>query len=168
MGRIVIVTGAASGIGLAVARRFAAMGDQLVLLDKNPLPDDHRRELHGLAGADHVFDEVVDVSRTADVARCIGEAHAALGPTEVLVNNAGIGPVRNLVEMSEDEWDETIDVNLKSLFNTCRAAVPAMVGAGQGTIVNVASELGLIGRAGMTHYCAVQRRGHRLQQGARS
>jgi 3-oxoacyl-[acyl-carrier protein] reductase len=73
---------------------------------------------------------------------------------DVLVNNAGIGPMRKFVEMTEDDWDEMMKINLKSLFNTCRIVGPAMMERGRGTVINIASELGLVGRAGMVHYCA--------------
>jgi len=78
----------------------------------------------------------------------------ALGPVEVLVNNAGIGNHRRFIDMTEDEWDEMIAINLKSVFNTCRVVAPLMIRAGHGKIINVASELGLIGAVSMTHYSA--------------
>jgi 3-oxoacyl-[acyl-carrier protein] reductase len=101
-----------------------------------------------------VWHTTVDVSSTAAVAAALGAAVTALGPVEVLVNNAGIGNHRPFVEITEDEWDEMMAINLKSVFNTCRVVVPGMVAAGRGKIVNVASELGLIGAVSMTHYSA--------------
>lgn len=142
------ITGAAGGIGAAVARRFAASGDRLLLLDRRPLPD-LVAELDGLASY-----EAVDVASSADVARALELGAAALGPVEVLVNNAGIGSRRRFVDMTEAEWDEMIAINLKSVFNTCRVVAPAMIEAGHGKIINVASELGLIGAVSMTHYSA--------------
>ncbi|MBO0691699.1 MAG: SDR family NAD(P)-dependent oxidoreductase [Acidimicrobiaceae bacterium] len=147
--RVVAITGAAGGIGAAIARRFAAAGDRLFLLDRRPLPDDLAAELDGIAAY-----RPVDISSTADVALVFEEATAELGPVEVLVNNAGIGNHRKFVDMTEVEWDEMIAVNLKSVFNTCRVVVPEMIRAGRGKIVNVASELGLIGAVSMTHYSA--------------
>jgi len=144
----VAITGAAGGIGAAVARRFAASGDRLLLLDRRPLPD-LVAELDGLASY-----EAVDVASSADVARALELGAAALGPVEVLVNNAGIGSRRRFVDMTEAEWDEMIAINLKSVFNTCRVVAPAMIEAGHGKIINVASELGLIGAVSMTHYSA--------------
>ncbi|MCL2393553.1 MAG: SDR family NAD(P)-dependent oxidoreductase [Acidimicrobiaceae bacterium] len=146
--RVVAITGAAGGIGAAVARRFAASGDRLLLLDRRPLPD-LVAELDGLASY-----EAVDVASSADVARALELGAAALGPVEVLVNNAGIGSRRRFVDMTEAEWDEMIAINLKSVFNTCRVVAPAMIEAGHGKIINVASELGLIGAVSMTHYSA--------------
>lgn len=148
-GRVVAITGAAGGIGAAIARRFAASGDRLLLLDRRPLSDDLAGELDGVASF-----LPVDVSRSADVARALELGVASLGPVEVLVNNAGIGNQRRFVDMSEAEWDEMIAINLKSVFNTCRIVVPQMLRAGRGKIINVASELGLIGAVSMTHYSA--------------
>jgi 3-oxoacyl-[acyl-carrier protein] reductase len=161
-GRVVVITGASGGIGAAIARRFAAAGDHLVLLDRRPLPEDLAAELAELAElaaagsgpGGVVWPATVDVSSTAAVADAVGAAVTELGPVEVLVNNAGIGNHRPFVEITEAEWDEMMAINLKSVFNTCRVVVPAMMAAGRGKIVNVASELGLIGAVSMTHYSA--------------
>jgi 3-oxoacyl-[acyl-carrier protein] reductase len=154
--RVVVITGASGGIGAAIAKRFAASGDRLVLLDRRPLPEDLAADLTAaganLAGG--VWPATVDVSSTAAVAEALGAAVSVLGPVEVLVNNAGIGNHRRFVEITEEEWDEMMAINLKSVFNTCRAVVPQMTAAGRGKIVNVASELGLIGAVSMTHYSA--------------
>ncbi|HUC04308.1 MAG TPA: SDR family NAD(P)-dependent oxidoreductase [Acidimicrobiales bacterium] len=154
--RTVVVTGAASGIGWATAQAFAAMGEQLVVIDRVEVGDERVEHLRRLAGHDRVAAYQVDVSRTDDVRACLSLSAREVGATDVLVNNAGIGPMKTFVEMSESEWDEVIDVNLKSMFNTCRAVVPTMVQAGLGRIVNVASELGMVGRARMVHYCAAK------------
>jgi 3-oxoacyl-[acyl-carrier protein] reductase len=153
-GRTVVVTGAAGGIGSAIARRFAALGDRLVLMDRRPVTEGMRQDLAELAGHDGIVSAEVDISKTAEVAACLVAASKTLGVVDVLVNNAGIGPMRKFTEMTEDEWDEMMAINLKSVFNTCRVVVPAMIEMGRGTVINIASELGLVGRAGMVHYCA--------------
>ena len=94
------------------------------------------------------------MASTACVGHTLAAGQEALGPIDVLVNNAGISIHRRFVDMTEQEWDEMIDVNLKSVYNTCRAVVPTMQTLGRGKIVNVASELGLIGAASMVHYSA--------------
>ena len=151
-----VVTGAAGGIGAAIARSFAALGDSLVLLDRRPIAVEDRRQLADLAGHDRVHCAEVDISKTTDVADCLDAASASLGAVDVLVNNAGIGPQHRFIDMTEDQWDEMMAINLKSVFNTCRCVVPAMIEVGRGIIVNVASELGLVGRAGMVDYCAAK------------
>jgi 3-oxoacyl-[acyl-carrier protein] reductase len=153
-----VITGASGGIGAAIARRFATTGDRLVLLDRRPVPEDLAAELAAavVENAGAIWHTAVDVSSTAQVAEALGAAVSALGPIEVLVNNAGIGNHRPFVEITEDEWDEMMAINLKSVFNTCRVVVPGMVTARRGKIVNVASELGLIGAVSMTHYSAAK------------
>lgn len=151
--RVVAVTGAAGGIGAAIARRFAAAGDALLLLDRRPMPEGLATELEGI-GSCRTSYRRVDISSTADVAQAFEEGTAQLGAVEVLVNNAGIGNHRRFVDMTEAEWDEMIAVNLKSVFNTCKVVVPPMIHAGRGKIINVASELGLVGAVSMTHYSA--------------
>jgi 3-oxoacyl-[acyl-carrier protein] reductase len=153
-GRTVVVTGAAGGIGAAIARSFAALGDSLVLLDRRPIGDELQRDLADLAGHDRLHCADVDISKTAAVEDCLYTASESLGAVDVLVNNAGIGPMHRFIDMTEDEWDEMMAINLKSVFNTCRVVVPPMIEMGRGTIINVASELGLVGRAGMVDYCA--------------
>ncbi len=153
-GRTVVITGAAGGIGAAIARCFAAVGDSLVLLDRRPVEEEVRRELADMAGHDRIHCAEVDISRTADVADCLHDATEKLGAVDVLVNNAGIGPVRSFIDMTEDEWDEMMAVNLKSVFNTCRVVAAPMIEMRRGVIINIASELGLVGRAGMVHYSA--------------
>ncbi len=152
--RTVVVTGAAGGIGAAIARSFAVLGDSLVLIDRRPIAEDVRRELADVAGHDRIHCAEVDVAKTAEVADCLQAASGALGAVDILVNNAGIGPVRRFLDMTEGEWDEMMAVNLKSVFNTCRVVAAPMVESGRGVIINIASELGLVGRAGMVHYCA--------------
>jgi NAD(P)-dependent dehydrogenase (short-subunit alcohol dehydrogenase family) len=150
----VCITGAAGGIGSAVARAFAALGDRLVLVDRRPLPGGLADELRALAGHELVWSGEVDVASGAAVRDALTEAQAVVGPVEVMVNNAGIGTHRNFVDITEGEWDEMIDVNLKGVFNTCRVVVPTMLEAHRGKIINVASELGLIGAVSLVHYSA--------------
>jgi 3-oxoacyl-[acyl-carrier protein] reductase len=153
-GRTVVVTGAAGGIGGAIAKSFASLGDALVLLDRRPIEEVVRRELVDLAGHDRIHCAEVDISKTTAVADCLLAATEKLGPVDVLVNNAGIGPMRRFTDMTEDEWDEMMAINLKSVFNTCRIVAAPMIEMGRGIIINIASELGLVGRAAMVHYCA--------------
>jgi 3-oxoacyl-[acyl-carrier protein] reductase len=154
--RTVVITGAAGGIGSAIARAFAGDGERLALLDRRPVPSELMAELRHLAGHEQIWSITVDVSVLGDVAASLTEAEERLGPIEVLINNAGIGTHRRFADMSEAEWDEMIAINLKSVFNTCRCVVPSMIAAGRGKIVNVASELGLIGAASLTHYSAAK------------
>src|SRR4051794_30194299 len=150
-GKVGIITGAASGIGRATARRLAAEGTQLVLADIQPvdgIASDLRAAGAGVASCR------TDVSKSSDVAAMISFAVERFGALDLLVNNAGIPLIKTVLDTSEEEWDQVMAVNLKSIFLGCRAAIPVMRGRDGATIVNVASELGLVGTASAAAYCA--------------
>lgn len=139
-GRHALVTGSTSGIGLGIARALAARGCALTL---NGFGDGdeiaaHCRELAELAGAE-VAHHGADMSDPAQIETMMDEAAAARGPVEILVNNAGIQHVSPIGEFPVERWDAIIAINLSSAFHTTRLALPAMVKAGWGRIVNVAS-----------------------------
>lgn len=146
--KIALVTGAASGFGAGIARRFAAEGAKVVCADLN------------LAGAQTIAAEIGgiavggDVSREADVAAMVQVAVAAYGGLDILVNNAGTTH-RNkpLLEVTEEEFDRVYAVNVKSLFWTTRAVVPLLRRQGRGgVIINIASTAGIRPRPGLTWY----------------
>ena len=155
-GRTALVTGAASGIGAAIALAYAEAGARLALADRAPGPAlDRVREACAAHGVD-VVTVSADVSDEAAVERMFAEARAALGPIDTLVANAGIlteSPVR---DMSAAMFDEMLAVNLRSVFLCDRAALPAMIEAGFGRIINTASQVGQRGGAGLAHYAAAK------------
>jgi NAD(P)-dependent dehydrogenase (short-subunit alcohol dehydrogenase family) len=150
--RRAIVTGAASGIGRATALRLAADGWTVCAVDI----DD--------AGLEKTLAQASEAGGSADAHRVdlsdpesITEGFAAIldhGPPAALVNNAGLGWAATVVDTSDDVWDTTIAVNLTAQFRTCRAVLPAMLVAGGGVIVNVASAAGLVGVRRRAAYCA--------------
>lgn len=150
-GRIGIVTGAGSGIGLATARRLASEGARLLLADVQPA-EPVAAELRA-QGAEAAFLRT-DVSRNAEIEALIEFALARFGGLDLMVNNAGVALRKSAVDTSEAEWDRVIAVNLKSVFLACRAAIPKMRGRPGASIVNVASELGLVGCPAAAAYCA--------------
>jgi len=139
--RTVVVTGGASGIGRAAALRFAELGARVFVGDFDPLPESEalfaERGIHSLR---------CDVRREADVERLIGTA-AESGRLDVLVNNAGIGLVKPITEVSEAQWDRVLDTNFKGAFLGCKHAICKMQPARSGAIVNVASNAGILPRA---------------------
>jgi NAD(P)-dependent dehydrogenase (short-subunit alcohol dehydrogenase family) len=147
-GRVVLVTGAAGGIGRATAARFLEHGDTVVLTDV----DDGA--LAAVAAELSVTDTVVaDVTVVADCERAVRYAVDAHGRLDVLVNCAGIWVEGPTDEMTEELFDRTMDVNLKGTFFMCRYAIPHLEATG-GCIVNLSSDAGLVGTSEAAIYCA--------------
>lgn len=141
-GRVAVVTGAASGIGRATALLLAENGARVFVGDFDPLP-----ETDAVFAAAGIVQMRCDVRREADVAALIDRAASAGGRLDVLVNNAGIGLVKQITEVTEAEWDACLDTNLKGAFLASKHAIPRMRDAGGGAIVNIASNAGLLPRA---------------------
>ncbi len=136
MARVVLITGGAGGIGRAAGERFAAAGDAVVLAD---------RSAEALRGVEPSFDTIVaDVTSVADCQRMVSETVSRHQRLDVLVNCAGIWVEGPTAEMTEEQWDRTIDVNLKGTFFACRFAIPHLERSG-GCIVNLSSDAGLVG-----------------------
>jgi NAD(P)-dependent dehydrogenase (short-subunit alcohol dehydrogenase family) len=148
--RCVVVTGAASGIGLATTKRFVAGGDTVVMVDVDA--DRLPRESSAL-GMPHAVIDLRDAEAIASGFERIAAEHA---PVEVLVNNAGVGVAADLLSTSWDDWTRLFDVNVHAMFHTCRAVLPAMLDAGAGIIVNTASVAGLLGIADRAAYCTTK------------
>ena len=153
-GQVAVITGASSGMGRAMARRFAAEGARLVLAD---LQTEKLEKVAGeLAEAGHeVAYEVVDVSEAADVERLIGRAQSDFGGVDTLCNNAGI--LDNLTPLHDTDealWDRLLGVNAKGPFLASRLAVKLMMDQGGGSIINTASAAGNHGGRGGAAYTA--------------
>jgi 2-hydroxycyclohexanecarboxyl-CoA dehydrogenase len=148
-GRTALVTGGASGIGAATARRLAAEGARVAVGDLDlERARDVAGEIDGLATA-------LDVTDTASVARAIAATTEALGPVDVLVNNAGTDRFAFFVNTDEALWDFVLAVNLRGVLACTHAVLPAMHERG-GVIVNVASEAGRVGSQGSATYSAAK------------
>ncbi|MCB2102308.1 MAG: glucose 1-dehydrogenase [Rhodobacterales bacterium] len=147
-GKVAIVTGAASGFGAGIARRFAAEGARVLVADLNDIAG--RVVAEALPGALHQRCDVADGSQ---VQALVDRAVADLGGLDILVNNAGV-PQRNMPMLDVDEatFDRIFAVNVKSLYLTARSAVPVMRARGGGVIINTASTAAVRPRPGLTWY----------------
>ncbi len=150
--RVAIVTGAAQGIGEAIALRFARAGAHVVVLDLNvPLAESVAERIRALGRKSLALS--CDVSKAADVAQMRDRVLGEFGKTDILVNNAGIaGKNAPVVEVSEQEWDQVIAVDLKSVFLCSKAVLPQMIERRYGRIVNIASIAGKEGNPNLAAY----------------
>ncbi|MFM9917181.1 MAG: SDR family NAD(P)-dependent oxidoreductase [Rhizobacter sp.] len=155
-GRVVLVTGAASGIGRATALACGQAGAAVAInhLGRAAEADNLASQLE--ASGVRVCVVEADVSRADDVTALVVAVTSALGPIDALVNNAGIIQDRPFLETTESDWDRMLDTDLKSVFLMCKAVLPDMVARQAGVIVNIASDLGLLGRAQFAPYCAAK------------
>ncbi|HEY1228562.1 MAG TPA: SDR family oxidoreductase [Ramlibacter sp.] len=148
--KVVIVTGAGSGIGEGIARRFSAEGACVVLAGRT------REKLDAVAGSlppDRTLVKVTDVSKYRQVEALVDAAVRKFGQLDVLVNNAGIAPEGKVTEATLEQWEQTMATNAGGVFHGCRAAMPHLVRT-QGCIVNMASVSGLGGDWGLSFYNA--------------
>src|SRR5581483_3973105 len=152
--KIVVITGASRGIGAAAALRFAEAGASVVV-----------NYLNSESAAYSIVKQIQSIGRPAlavradvskfDAAEFLVQATLShFGKVDVLVGNAGIWEEAAIDKMTEADWDRTIDQNLKSIFNTCRAAIPVLLEQGSGNIVTVSSTAGQRGEAFHSHYAA--------------
>ncbi len=148
-----VVTGSASGIGEAIAHLFGSHGANLLLLDRNQ--EQNRGVAEAVAVMGHgVMPMGLDLRDRAAIESAVASARAEFGPIDILVNNAGIYPRQNFTQMTEAQWDEMQDINLKSMFHMSQAVLPDMLARGAGKIVNISSVTFHLGMAGLTHYVA--------------
>jgi 3-oxoacyl-[acyl-carrier protein] reductase len=138
-GRIALVTGAAGGIGGAVARRFAQEGAALCLADRSGT---EAVEAAVAAVGGRSIRTAVDVTRRAEMGEAVATTLAAFGRLDILVNVAGIVSLGPAATLAEEEWDRVLDVNLKGTFLACQAVIPAMRRQRYGRIVNLGSVIG--------------------------
>ena len=152
-GKAALITGAASGIGRATALLFAREEAAIALADVNA--DAGQRVADEIAQAGgRAFFEPVDVTRAADCQRLVERAIREFGRIDILFNNAGIIRRATVLDLSEDDWDRVMAVNVKSIYLLSREVIPHMQKAGGGTIINTASGWGLTGGPKAAVYCA--------------
>jgi 3alpha(or 20beta)-hydroxysteroid dehydrogenase len=151
LGKVAIVTGAARGIGLAIARKFIAEGAKVVLTDIREEGRAHAAEL-----AEHAIFLAHDVTRPECWTEVVAATRARFGPVSVLVNNAGIASTMQPEEWSEKEYRRVVEVNQVSVFFGMRAVLETMRERGGGSIINTSSVAGLVGVPGTLAYVAAK------------
>jgi len=154
-GKIVLVTGASSGIGKAISLKLAAAGAKVGLVSRTLVKlEQVKDEINHLGAEAQVFP--ADITKRMEVEKMVKQAIDTFGRVDVLVNSAFWGPPGSLEETTEDFWDRTIDTTLKAPFLIIREVVPYMRKQGGGRIVNISSVAGKIGEDNRTAYCAAK------------
>jgi NAD(P)-dependent dehydrogenase (short-subunit alcohol dehydrogenase family) len=151
--KVAVITGGASGIGRAAALLFAREGAAVAIADLNHSAGQAVAKEISATGGQSIF-EKADVTRDEDCKRVVDRAVEEFGAIQVLFNNAGIIRRATVVDLSEEDWDRVMAVNVKSMFLMSRHVVPVMARAGAGSIINMASGWGLSGGARAAVYCA--------------
>jgi 3-oxoacyl-[acyl-carrier protein] reductase len=151
--KVAIVTGAGQGIGKAIALALAKKGAKVVVTDISEKRFEVVRTIEETGS--QAFAVKCDVSNKGDVENTVKKVLSKFGRIDILVNNAGVYPFKPFEEMTEQEWDKVLNVNLKSVFNFSRFVLPTMTKQGHGRIVNIASIAGsIVGFSGLAHYSA--------------
>lgn len=154
-GRVAIITGGANGIGKAAAIKFAAEGAKVVIWDvQDEAGKTTLAELLALSDGHRYMQ--VNTTKLQPVLEAAAAVQEAYGQIDILINNAGITRDATLAKMTEEQWQQVIDVNLTGVFNCAKAVTPYMVERGQGRIINTSSVVGLYGNFGQTNYVATK------------
>lgn len=151
--KVAIVTGGANGIGLAAVQRFTEEGAKVVIADYDETQGMQAEQMFRDAGSDVTFIQV-DVANRTSVNEMVKQTLAVYQKVDILVNNAGITRDAILMKMTEEQFDQVLEVNVKGVFNCTQAIVPILVAVGGGRIINTASVTGVFGNIGQTNYSA--------------
>jgi 3-oxoacyl-[acyl-carrier protein] reductase len=149
-GKVAFVTGSTRGIGLAIARALHGAGAKVAIVGRDA---DRARTVAAELG-ERTTGVGCDVAVAEQVEKALAAAESALGPIDVLVNNAGLTRDNILLRLTDADWDAVLDANLKGAFHTTRAVIKGMMKRRSGRIINVTSIVGLVGNKGQANYAA--------------
>lgn len=149
-----LVTGSGRGIGRETAILLSEKGFNLIICSRNQNEIDSVVKEIKSFGNDKIIGRECDVSVSSQVNALVSDALDIYGRIDVLINNAGISYVKKLIDTTEEEWDSTLEINLKGSFLFCKAIVPHMIKHNYGVIINVSSGAGKVGFEDITAYCA--------------
>lgn len=153
--KIAMITGAASGIGLATARRLAEAGANVAMLDIDEISGKEAvREVRKIGGQAKFYR--CDVTSNSDCKKTAEDVYKEFGKIDILFNNAGVIKRKNAVDLSEEEWDLVLNVNLKAVYLLSHHVIPYMIRNGGGRIINTGSGWGLRGGADAAAYCTAK------------
>lgn len=153
--RVTVVTGTGSGIGRACALKMASLGDFLVINDVNDQKCRNTAKVISQKGG-RAIAIPGDISKSEVVNEIIEEARQNYGPPDVMISSAGYLVEAELIDITDNEFDRMLEVHLRGTFLCNRAVLPSMLEKKHGSIINIASQLGQIGAAGLCHYCAAK------------
>jgi NAD(P)-dependent dehydrogenase (short-subunit alcohol dehydrogenase family) len=151
--KVALITGGTSGIGEATALLFAGKGASVALTGRNQERGGQLRDKILSSGGKAIFIRC-DVRKSQECCRAVDETVSAFGRLDILFNNAGVFYPHSVVDCSEKEWDEQLEVNLKGIFLTSKYALPGMIRQGNGVIINNSSGWGIVGGDSAVAYCA--------------
>jgi 3-oxoacyl-[acyl-carrier protein] reductase len=154
-GQVALVTGGARGIGKAIALRLAADGAKIGIVDLADNGQDTAREIEQASGREATFFKA-DISKETEAKAAVAAVESALGPVDILINNAGITRDGLALTMSESDWDAVLSVNLKGAFLMSKAVLRGMIKRRRGSIVNISSVVGRRGNAGQINYSSAK------------
>ncbi|MBN9378166.1 MAG: 3-oxoacyl-[acyl-carrier-protein] reductase [Chlamydiales bacterium 38-26] len=149
--QLALITGGNAGIGKAIAVEFARQGARLAIFGTNK---ERGQAVVDEIGPDKATFYTVNTAHTKDVEEAVKLVQEKQGSIDILVNNAGITRDQLMLKMTEEDWDQVMEVNVKSCYNTCKALTRQMLKTRKGVIINVSSVIGLIGNAGQSNYAA--------------
>ncbi len=151
-GKVAVVTGGSRGIGAGIVQRFAQLGAKVVFSYRSSEAEAQR--IVDAIGSDQVIAIRSDASQMDDAQELVKRAVEAYGSIDILINNAGITKDNLMLRMTEDQWDDVINTNLKSVFNMTKSVLRTMLKQRSGSIINMGSVVGVFGNAGQANYAA--------------